>query len=117
MIVPFLVTLALAIKNRRRQGLFTSEKVGLAIAILSLGLAWKPVSDGIIRSKQSRNLGLRDVDAPPFDTVDILGRLQHLGNQKGDVVLVNIWATWCGPRRAEMRSSKGYTETGSIRSS
>ena len=53
MTLPFLVTLAFAIKDRRRQALSLSGKIGLAIAILSLGLAWKPVSDGISRWKQS----------------------------------------------------------------
>src|SRR5689334_21038328 len=66
MIVPFLVTLALAIKDRRRRAPSLSGKVGLALAILSLGLAWNPVRDGITRSKQSRNLAMRDVEAPPF---------------------------------------------------
>jgi thiol-disulfide isomerase/thioredoxin len=102
MTVPFLVTLALAIEDRRRHALSLSGKVGLAIAILSLGLTWNPVSDGITRSKQSRNLAMRDVAAPPFDTVDILGKTQRLGDHKGDVVLVNIWATWCEPCRSEM---------------
>src|SRR5215472_9729778 len=63
MTVPFLVTTALALKERRRLSL--SGKIGLALATLSLGLAWKPVSDGILRSKQVRNMALRDVAAHP----------------------------------------------------
>ena len=99
---PFLITLVLAFKDRRRHTFSLSGKIGLAIAILSLGLAWQPVSDGLTRSKQVRNLAMRGVAAPPFDTVDILGKTQRLGDHKGEVVLVNIWATWCGPCRSEM---------------
>jgi len=102
MTVPFLITLVLAFKDRRRHTFSLSGKIGLAIAILSLGLAWKPVSDGLTRSKQVRNMAMRGVTAPPFDTVDILGKTQRLGDHKGEVVLVNIWATWCGPCREEM---------------
>ena len=108
---PFFVTLALAIKDRRQHALSLSAKAGVAIAILSLGLAWKPVSDGITRSKQSRNQALRDVPAPAFDTLDVLGKRQRLEDHKGEVVLVSLWATWCGPCRAEMpRLDKLYRE-------
>ena len=102
MTLPFLVTLALVIKDGRRNSLSLSAKIGFAIAILSLGLTWKPLSDGITRWKQSRNMAMRDVAAPPFETVDLDGRTQRLEDQRGRVVLINIWATWCEPCRTEM---------------
>lgn len=102
MILPFLFTFFLAVKDRRRGPLSLSAKVGLALALLSAFLAARPIRSGITRSAQSRNEAKRDVTAPLFDTVDIFGNPQRLGDQKNKVVLVSIWASWCEPCRAEM---------------
>jgi thiol-disulfide isomerase/thioredoxin len=102
MVVPFALTLAFAMKDVRRSAVLLSGKIGLAIAILSLGLLAKPVRDGFTRSRQERNRQMRDVAAPLFETTDLSGNRQRLADYKGKLVLVNIWATWCAPCRAEM---------------
>ncbi len=111
MTIPFLFTLWMAIREGRQHPLQFTSKLGLLLAFLSMGLVLQPLRDGILRARQSKSLALRDVAAPLFDTPDIFGNSQRLADHKGQVVLVNIWATWCGPCRNEMpRLDKLYRD-------
>lgn len=46
--------------------------------------------------------------APPFEATLLDGRRVSLADYSGKVLLLNFWATWCAPCRAEMPAMQAY---------
>jgi thiol-disulfide isomerase/thioredoxin len=51
-----------------------------------------------------------DKKAPDFSLMDIDGNLKSLDSYKGKLVLLDIWATWCGPCLANVPYIKELEE-------
>lgn len=102
MLLPPAFALHRAWRGYRSGGLRPAGWMAVSVAVLSLGLVTVPIGGAVRRARQAANLALSGVAAPDFVARDLDGNVHRLSDHRGSVVLVNIWATWCPPCRAEM---------------
>lgn len=73
---------------------------GVVLALLRPGLAWAKDPFETLQLFRPK----RGTSVPDFTVPGLGGSPIRLGDFKGQVILLNFWATWCPPCREEMPS-------------
>lgn len=96
--------------------LFASSRKNLPFILLALGLTLLAASAFfILRANPLQNVPSTvpvqvDFPAPELTLTDTQGVSRSLADYRGQVVLVNLWATWCPPCKEEMPTLQAFYE-------
>ncbi len=90
-----------------------NQRIILYILILITGASWMVLNadNGGTSAESISSAPQAGFIAPDFTLNDLIGETYTLSEFQGQAVLVNLWATWCPPCRAEMPAiEKMYQE-------
>jgi len=109
-------------RQKKVKGGIDKRKIGRIIllvgVILLLGYGLGKFELSARKPAKVECLGKGELSAPVFSLPDMNGRKVDLGSFKGQVIVLEFWATWCAPCREEIpvvnQIYKAYREKGLV---
>lgn len=99
-------------KKYRRKSQKPYSIIPIAAGLLLIGFAWMLMASPKSRSSAAPLSSVEPVAvsfaAPELSLENLAGKTESLANYRERVVLVNNWATWCPPCKAEMPTLAAY---------
>lgn len=87
--------------TRRRSAPMMSALLRCATLLSLLACGGKDAAGDAARGANDKKAPAIGADAPVFTATDLAGAPVSLAALKGQVVVLNVWATWCQPCRLE----------------
>lgn len=103
-------------KSRKRQSPLPLILIGIGLIVIAVAFViFTPKQDDDAKASAPAQIpasvpGKVDFPAPELTLIDVQGRTVSLADYRGQWVMVNNWATWCPPCRAEMPELNAYYE-------
>lgn len=98
-------------KTSPRSKIWLYLNIAFAVSLMAAGvgmLFWLGGQSADRQSAASQGLIRPSQPAPDFSLPGLNGETVHLSDLKRQVVLVNLWVTWCPPCKAEMPAINAY---------
>lgn len=101
-------------KIRRKQKLQNKLYLAISIILVATGvstLIWMGIKTSVEKAKYKPPALVQEgIEAPQFKLPTLDGEQITLSDYRGRIVVMNMWATWCPPCRAEMPGLNRFYE-------